>query len=791
MLNAAGFVLGVWWLQHMALLPNGWQMLGMVWFCGMVLAFRARLHALFYNFNPFFLLALLFAGVLWASAVAHWRLADGLPLAWQQKEIEVIGVIASLPEVTPSRTRFRFDVEQVLTPGAVVPTHISLNLYLSSWGKASQTQAVKLHAGERWQWTVKLKRPHSSLNPHGFDYAGWALARNIRAIGYVRTKHAMARLKPFVWRVPYVIDRLRGSVQAHIHSALPQKPFSGVVTALVIGEDAGIQAETWGLMLRTGITHLMSISGLHITMLSGLVAAVVYILWRRSSKLLLLLPARKAAILSGAVAALLYALLAGFSVPTQRTFYMLLVFAVALWSGHQFFMSQVLTMALLVVLVMDPWAVNAAGFWLSFGAVAVIGFALNARVAQVHWLYAALKTQWAVTLGLLPVLILLFHQASIISPLANAIAIPVVSLFVAPLSLLGGFFQMDWPIVWAHWALGYLISALQWMDGLPISLWSQAAPPSWTVLLAILGVCFLLLPRGLPLRSFGLLGLLPMLFITPERPAHGEMQVTVLAVGQGLAVHVQTAYHDLLYDAGPQYNTQTNAGERVVLPYLRGEGVRQLDMLTLSHDDNDHTGGAASILAGMQVEQVLSSFALGERLSIDHQHSCQHGQQWNWDGVAFEVLYPTHEVMTKAEVKDNDRSCVIKVTSVAGSILLTGDIEREAEAALIEQSAAKLDSDVLLVPHHGSRTSSSALFLEAVSPSHGVIGSGYLNRFHHPNINVLQRYHDARIQVSQTDLDGAVRIVFKKPAQKQGHIQVVRWQTRVPRYWRDSVESSL
>ncbi len=259
MLKAASVVLGVLWLQHMAQLPSVWQWLAMLGFIAIVLACRARLESLFSCCNLFFLLALLFAGVLWASAMAHLRLSDELPFSWQQKEIEVMGVIASLPEVTPSRTRFRFKVEKVLTPGATVPAHINLNLYPLDWGGISQTPAIKLHAGERWQWTVKLKRPHSSLNPHGFDFAGWALARNIRALGYVRTKQPMKRLQPFVWGVPYVIDHLRGSVQAHIQSVLPRSPLSGVVTALVIGEDAGIQPDTWTLMLRTGITHLMSI----------------------------------------------------------------------------------------------------------------------------------------------------------------------------------------------------------------------------------------------------------------------------------------------------------------------------------------------------------------------------------------------------------------------------------------------------------------------------------------------------------------------------------------------------
>ncbi len=788
MIKTACFVSGVWWVQHMAQLPALGLMLLMTAFIIVTLLNLNKLQKSFSFFNPIICMALLFAGVSWASAMAHWRLSDALPVAWQQQEVEVIGVVASLPEASTSRTRFLFDVEKVLTPRAVVPSHISLNLYPSSWRQVSQAPLMNLKSGERWQFTVKLKRPHSSLNPHGFDYAGWALAQNIRATGYVRTKHAMMKLQGFVWRPKYGIDRLRGVIQQHIH-ALLQGPLAGVITALVIGEDAGIQTDTWDLMLRTGITHLMAISGLHITMLSGLAFAVVYTGWKCSSRLLMLLPARKAAILSGAIVALMYALLAGFSVPTQRTFYMLMVFAVALWSGRQVNIAQVLSMALLVVVLLDPWAVSAAGFWLSFGAVVVISFALNARVAQPHWLYAAIKTQWAVTLGLLPVLILLFHQASIISPLANAVAIPVVSLLVTPLALLGGFLQIDWPILVAHWGLAQLMVALNGLDSLPVSLWAQSAPPLWSVALAIISVVCSLLPQGVPLRYFSLMGLLPMLLVEPERPQVGELKVTVLAVGQGLGVHLQTATHDLMYDTGPQYNVHTNAGKRVILPYLRGEGVQQLDMLILSHDDNDHTGGAVSIVGAMRVSEVLSSFALTHDLNDANQQRCEAGQQWVWDGVLFEVLYPNADMLADANFKDNDKSCVLKVSSDAGSILLTGDIERHGEQALLEDK--RLQSEVLLVPHHGSRTSSTKRFLEAVSPSHSVIANGYLNHFHHPNDKVMSRYRAIDSSVYRTDLDGAVRLYFKTTGDIEHQLEVIRWQTRVPRYWRDSVESSL
>ena len=577
-----------------------------------------------------------------------------------------------------------------------------------------------------------------------------------------------------------------------MNQVLGNEPYAGVLQALAIGDESGILQQDWQVFLRTGVNHLMSISGLHITMLAGLAYALVAAIWRRSEKLVLLLPSRKAAVLAGSAVALLYALVAGFSVPSQRTLYMLAVMAWAVWSGRQVAMARVLAYALFFVVLLDPWAVLAPGFWLSFGAVALMGFALGARLARPHWVREAVHTQWAVTLGLIPLLLVLFQQVSIISPLANAIAIPLISLVVVPLTLFGAVFPVDAALHFAHWVMAWCMKLLIWMAGFPLSTWQQHAPPSWTLPIAILGVTWALMPRGFPLRYLGLLGLLPMLLIVPPRPNHGEMHVAVLDVGQGLAVAVQTRHHDFLYDTGPKYSSQSDSGSRIIVPYLRGEGIRQLDGMVVSHNDADHSGGMASVLAQVPVKWLASSLpADAPELTTQAHMPCFAGQTWRWDDVQFEVLHPNFASYENSEIKDNNRSCVVRITSAYGSLLLVGDIEKESEAGLLENEAAKLASDVLIVPHHGSKTSSTPDFIAAVQPQVAIFTVGYRNRFGHPKLEVWNRYQQAQSRLLRSDQDGAILLDFSSAIALQNishagsaRIQIIPWRSYDRHYWR-------
>uniref|UniRef100_UPI0028C44EBD DNA internalization-related competence protein ComEC/Rec2 n=1 Tax=Accumulibacter sp. TaxID=2053492 RepID=UPI0028C44EBD len=529
--------------------------------------------------------------------------------------------------------------------------------------------------------------------------------------------------------------------------------------------------EQWRLFRQTGVTHLMSISGLHVTMVAALFAALVGWLWRRSTRLMLALPAAKAAIAAGWLAALGYSLLAGFAVPTQRTLYMLSVVALALWSGRNLGASRSLLLALLLVLLIDPWAVLSPGFWLSFAAVGVLFFVGTARLGVPRGWRAALArwgaTQWAVTIGTLPLLLLLFQQFSLVSPLANALAIPVVSFLITPLALL--FAVVPWPplLHLDHWLLSLLMAFLEWLARWP--LWQQPAPPLAATLLALLGVAWLLLPRGFPARWLGLCLLLPALFWPAARPPPGAAWVDVLDVGQGLAVVVRTAEHTLLYDTGPLYSAESDAGQRIVVPYLRATGVEHIDTLIVTHRDKDHSGGLVAVQEALPIARTLSSLPElpGER--------CLAGQHWEWDGVRFTILHPQTADYARQNARSNNMSCVLRVENTVASVLLTSDIEAGAEQALLARSPALLASDALLAPHHGSGTSSTPAFIAAVGAREVIFPVGYRNRFRHPRPDVVERYAGSRLW--RSDVDGAIRVTLADG------IALSSYRAEYRRYW--------
>lgn len=776
--SALAFVFGVWVLQQQSVLPTFLWLLAAVPLIGLA-AYCRRSYAQVARLS---LVGLCFmAGFFWSAALAQVRLADALPQAWERKSIELVGVVASLPQQHERGQRFEFDVERLLTPGATVPKHVSLSQYNAAFGVTTKSvDASEFQAGERWQLTVRLKRPHGTANPHTFDFEAWAFERDILATGYVRKGGSDRQLEELVYRPGYIVERLRGNIRARIDRAVGGQDYAGILRALAIGDDDAIGPEQWQVFLKTGTNHLISISGLHITMLSGLVFALVLFGWRRSERLLLWIPARKAATVAGVVAALLYALVAGFSVPTQRTLYMLSVFALALWSNREVSITRVLVIALVVVVLFDPWAVLAPGFWLSFGAVAVIAYALGGRLRRPHWLRESVATQWAVTLGLIPLLLLMFQQISIVSPIANAFAIPLISLLVVPLTLLGSLLAINWPLELAHGLMAVCMACLQWLAGLPLSIWQQHAPPVWAALLALFGVLWLLLPKGFPLRWLGGVALLPVFLLLPPALKPGEMRVDVLDVGQGLSVLVRTVGHSLLYDAGPKFSQHSDSGSKTILPYLRGEGVRRLDGLIVSHDDLDHSGGASSVISQMPVGWLSSSLSQDAPWLAELSNTpCTAGQSWVWDSVKFEIHAPAPD--TAMEVKDNNRSCVLKVTSAYGSLLLPGDIEREAEGWLLEAMPERLRADVLVAPHHGSKTSSTPDFVAAVQPRAVIFTVGYLNRFGHPKRAVVERYRDLGARLYRSDRDGALLLKFASDG-----IAVQRWRDLRRRYWQQT-----
>lgn len=782
------FVAGAALLQTRATLPDPWHLLaGALTALLLILILRGPVRATCATCTTCTTCATCAGGLLgfcWAAALAHAALAHELAKHDEGRDIEVVGTIANLPHDFGEGVRFHFEVDTV--PGQ--HTRLPPKLALSWYGAGEQ---IEVRPGERWRLTLRLQRPHGNANPHGFDYEAWLLGQGVRATGYVRPSTGNRRLDAFVVTPAHLVERCRDALRTRITAALAGKPYAPVIVALVIGDQRGIEQADWDIFNRTGISHLVAISGLHITMIAGLVAWAASWLWRRSlftrAQLPLLLPAQKVAALAGAVAALLYVLLAGFGVPAQRTLYMLAVVALALWCGRLASVTHVLCLALGLVVLLDPWCLLWPGFWLSFGAVAVILYVGVGRIARRDrgWrgaLRTAALTQYAVTLGLVPVTLLLFAQVSLIGPLANALAIPVVSFVVTPLALAGSLLPapLSTPVLLlAHLAVEALAGLLAWLAALPLAVWSAPSPPYWLFLPALLGTAWMLAPRGWPHRWVGAVSWLPLFALLPTHPPPGQFRVTAFDVGQGMALLVETERHRLMYDTGPQYAATQNGATRVLLPYLRARGIHRLDGLVVSHGDTDHAGGALTLLEAVQVDWMASSLGAGHpavRKAARHRR-CTAGQRWEWDGVAFEMLQPSGASYADPGLKANARSCTLRISANGRAILLAADIEAAQEAQLLASEPGKLRADVLLAPHHGSGTSSTPAFLAAVQPSIGVFQVGHRNRYRHPKKQVFERYGALGIRRLRTDESGA--LVFDFGAA----VEVSEYRREQARYW--------
>lgn len=780
----AAFVAGVFLLQQQPALPPTWVMVFvLVWVgCAVGVALRWPRTALVAG-----VMASAALGFVYAAAVAQWRLADELAWADEGRDVRVTGVVSSLPAPTQHGVRFEFDVEQVHTPDIHVPTHIALSWY---------GRDVMVMPAERWSFTVRLRRPHGSFNPGGFDSELWMLERGLRATGYVRGP--AVRVEAKVAQVGPRIDRLRHELRLAMQQALGTDRYAGVLIALVLGDQRAISAQDWALFNQTGISHLVSISGLHITMIAGLAAWGVSALWRRSRRALTWAPAQSAAAVAAVLAALGYCLLAGWGVPAQRTFFMLTVVASALMARRALRPTTILAVAAAVVCLLDPWSVMAAGFWLSFGAVAAIMWAMNGRVrasaTAPSWrerLLDATRVQLAVTVALIPLTIALFAQLSLIGPLANTVAIPVVSLVVTPLALVGAALVMlpeplsslAAPLLTlAHQLFAWLAHALQVLVQLPAASVPWPVPPAWALVCALLGVAWLLAPRGWPVRWAGALWLLPLVVWPPLRPAADELWVTALDVGQGTAVLVQTHQAALLFDTGPRYTPQTDAGSRIIAPYLRRHGISPLDVMVVSHLDSDHSGGAASVMKEISVARVLTSIDADSPViqGAKKTERCVAGQSGALGEATWRMLHPTSDNYTQ-RLDTNSLSCVMMITWGQQRVLLTGDVPSKQEAHMLAREGADAlrPTTLLIAAHHGSHTSSSPAWIAATQPQWVAYTVGYRNRYGHPHAEVAQRFAAAGTHAVRTDQAGATTWRLRA----DGRVDVERSRVLLGRYW--------
>ena len=746
------------------------------------------------------LLAALVCGALAGAGLAGWRAVvyagGALDPVIEGRDLQVTGVVSQMPQRNDTGTRFQLDVESARWAGAregvppVVPSRIALGWYGENtglWGRAPEGRAVSsaavgaLHAGERWRFTVRLRAPHGNVNPHGFDSELWLWEQGVHANGYVRTgsRDAAPVHVANTWRHP--IERARESVRDAVFERVADRRQAGVIAALVTGDQRAIDRAGWDVFRATGVAHLMSISGLHITMFAWLAAHIVGALWRRSGRAMLRLPAPQAALLGGVVLATLYALFSGWGVPAQRTVWMLATVASLRLTGRRWPWPHVWLLTAAVVVAVDPWALMQAVFWLSFVAVGVL-FATDSTEAGARKPGAAqrlllfFREQWVITLALTPLSLLLFQQVSLVGLFANAFAIPWVTLVITPLAMLGAIAAPLWDV--AAWAVQALAVLLQWLAGMPFATLSMPAPPWWMAACGVAGGALLAMPLPRSMRALGLPLLLPVLLWQMPRPAAGEFEVLAADVGQGSAVLVRTATHSLLYDAGPRYSLESDAGHRVLVPLLRAFDER-LDMLVLSHRDIDHTGGAPAVLAMQPQALLLSSIEATHPLRAQQPGAvnevCEAGRQWDWDGVHFELLHPFASDYA-ASAKPNAVSCVLRIGNGRATVLLAGDIERDQERALVQRNAA-LAADVLLVPHHGSKTSSSDALLDAVRPRIALVQAGYRNRFGHPATEVVARFTDRGVRVVETVRCGAAQWTSAHPA------EVACERDRRARYW--------
>ena len=734
-----GFVGGIIYLTTLSQLPSleySWLLLAV--------------PVLFILFPRLRFFSGLMAGFLWAAFQASLLLAPQFPPVLEKQDLLIQGKIITIPAASGRSLKFDFQPVEWNYPGPL-PDKLRLSWY---------NDAPEVLAGETWQLLVRLKRPYGFSNPGGQDYERSLFSRGINATGYVRKSSENQR----VLEQGFGLNPLRQKLALHLSDILGENEMKGLVLALTLGIRTDITKEQWESFTATGTNHLIAISGLHIGLVSGFCYWIALFLWKKSTKLCHRLPAQKASAVAALAAGLLYAAMAGFSVPTQRASIMLAVFVVTLLLNRSVRGGYVLLLAMFFILLLDPMAVLSAGFWLSFAAVAIILWMVkqfrsngNYNSKWRQWL----RIQLFISIGLFPVTILFFQRASLIAPLANLIAVPLTGFFIVPLLLAGVLASLVYVplgqmiLILPMTALEFLSVSLGWMQQLPAATTTLAEPTLPVFILAITGVFLLLGPVFYGSRVVAVLLLLPLVFNRGTNPDINDFNVDILDVGQGLAVVINTANHTMIYDTGPKYSKTFNAGSAVVVPYLRARGISDIDLLMVTHADSDHRGGLEAVLDAYTPARKLTSEPTAKWFNgFD---LCQKGQNWIWDGVDFTVLHP----FSGWDEGRNNGGCVLKVSNQSGSMLFAADIEKKAEEELLA-SQQDLRAKVLLIPHHGSKTSSSAAFVDAVGPQIAIVTTGYLNRFGFPREIVMNRYSDRGIEVKNTASTGMLSLHFRQ-----------------------------
>lgn len=701
------------------------------------------------------------AGGIWNILVAHAALEARLVTPPRGLDRIVTGRVVGLPTAEPGRMRFLFSPDP-LEGQQDLPSRMRISWYRSR---------VSVAAGERWRLSLRLRAPRGQVNPGGFDYERWLLLNGIGATGYVRngSKNQLLEGSPGLW------SAVRGKLADAIHRALPDSPRAGMIAALLVGAGR-IDPEQRRLLQRTGTSHLMAISGLHV----GIAAAVGALAGRMAWVLLPLrwVPLRESVTVAGGLSAAgLYAGLAGFALPTTRALLMIAAAAVLLLRRRALAPWLAFAFAMVVILAQNPLVPLGAGFWLSFGAVAgllLVSPGLRGAGAPAGWL----RAQWGVTVALAPVLAGIYGQVPLVSPLANLVAVPVFSMLIVPPVLLAGvaclicFPAGSFLLGVIDWLLSWLLSCLSWMAEAGPPVLEPVTAPLIALLPGMAGAVLALMPKGFCGRGAAPALLLPLVCWQGTAPADGTFTLTVLDVGQGLASVVRTRHHVLVFDTGPSW-PGGNSGSTNLVPFFRSVGVRQIDLLVVSHPDLDHRGGVPGLLAGRRVRRIGGGLYPG--MPIHTGDRCRAGQAWRWDGVSFRFLHPG----PVAGDSDNDSSCVLRISSADGTtVLLTGDIEAGAERRLL-RDGADLHADVVVAPHHGSRSSSTTAFVAAVDADWVIYPAGFGNRWGFPHADVRQRW--GSVGAMMTGVEGAVEV---RVTGRGGPLEVRGRRCADRRFWR-------
>jgi competence protein ComEC len=770
-----GFLIGVVWITHFSHLPSV-KIAYLLIFLSIILIILARVK-LFFSSNWILFFVACCLGFSWSLIIAQQQFSQRLPKILEGKTLIARGRILTIPENHSDAVRFDFLIQKLETS---VPIRYPIHVRIKGYFYKNSNVLTDFKKGDIWQFALRLRRPRAFWNPGSFDYQAELFQQNICATGYLLEKFPLLLIQRA--NTYYFIDNLRQKITANVKNALQDYSLLGLISALTTGIRCEITDEQWQVMRGTGTNHLFAISGLHLAFIAGIIYWIVRFICCRIPYATLYIPAPKIASALTLFSAIFYSALAGFAIPTQRALLMLSAFSLAIIKRRYLTSWHSFHLALLIILIIEPFAVLSASFWLSFAAVILIFYAVSNRIKPLKNWRAWCRIQLTVSLGLIPLSLLFFHQISWISFAANLIAIPSIGFIILPFSLLGSLFSLVSPVLGNHilifteQLLELLWKLLKFFSEIPFTQYYAYLSNRWILVSSLVGILLLLAPKGMPTRCLGFFWILPLFFGESQRPQYGDIWIHLLDVGQGLASVVRTQHHVLIYDTGPRLSSSFDAGKLVILPFLQTIGVQKVNVMVISHGDNDHSGGAMIILKQMQVDKVLSS--IPKKFLPKIVNLCEEKMHWQWDGINFEILYPplNHHYL------GNNSSCVLKISNHLQSILLVGDIEKAAENYLVHVKQKYLQSTVLIVPHHGSKTSSSIEFLNHIQPVYALFPTGFHNRFKFPHKIVLNRYERLGSKIYNTATEGTITLKLNAHT---NNIQTETYYEKSHRFWQD------